>query len=189
MKTRFIMLLAVVLLGCVSAMAQSNNIDPQKGDVNGDGIVDVADINAILKIMRDGGGTVTVGGYFYLGTTKLTAANYKTLPGAVTSYKSIDEAIGTTAMVKAGETLYLLCPTVWMQKKQVAIEDKNGGTINFTDEKDNVTISGYTIYKTQVLNISSTVTLKPKTSYTIYYGFVQLTYLLLLIYKYNKFKK
>ena len=30
---------------------------PLKGDVNGDGKVDVADIVAILKIMKDGGGT------------------------------------------------------------------------------------------------------------------------------------
>lgn len=68
MKQKFLMLLAAVLLGCANAFAQSNYIDPQKGDVNGDGVVYVADINAILKIMRDEGVTATVYKY-YAGVT------------------------------------------------------------------------------------------------------------------------
>ena len=171
MKTRFFMLLAAVLLGSVSAMAQSGNNEPLKGDVNGDGTVDVGDITAVIKIIKDGGGAVTVGGYFYLGTTEPTAASYKTLPGVVTFYTSIDEAIGATATVEAGETLYMLCPTAWMQGKNVAVEDGNGETINFSDEKDDVTISGHTIYKTQVWNETSTITLKTVAQqYYLYIG-------------------
>ena len=56
MKTKFFMLLAAVLLSA-SAFAQSGNNGTLKGDVNGDGVVDVADINAIIQIMKDGGGT------------------------------------------------------------------------------------------------------------------------------------
>ena len=44
----------------------------------------------------------------------------------------------------------------------MAVEDENGVTINFSDEKDDVTISGYTIYRTQVWNETSTTTLKAK---------------------------
>ena len=52
MKTKkYLMLLAAVLLSCASAMAQNS---PLKGDVNGDGKVDVADIVAILEIMKNG---------------------------------------------------------------------------------------------------------------------------------------
>ena len=78
MKTRFIfLLLATVLLGSVSVNAQSKKAPkkaesetPLKGDVNGDGKVDVADIVAILKIMKDGGGTSEGTKYYwYVGQT------------------------------------------------------------------------------------------------------------------------
>ena len=78
MKTRFIfLLLATVLLGSVSVNAQSKKAPKKaesettlKGDVNGDGKVDVADIVAILKIMKDGGGTSEGTKYYwYVGQT------------------------------------------------------------------------------------------------------------------------
>ena len=56
MRTKFFMLLAAVLLSA-SAFAQSENTTPLKGDVNNDGTVDVADINAVIEIMKNGGGT------------------------------------------------------------------------------------------------------------------------------------
>ena len=130
--------------------------------MNEDGIVDVADINAILKMMKDGGGPVAVGGYFYLGTTEPTAANYKSLPGAVTTFTSIDDAVGTTASVAAGETLYMLCPAAWVTEKNMALEDKSGNTIDFLDEIDAATISGHVIYKTQVWNAPNNVVLKTR---------------------------
>lgn len=65
-----ILLLFVVMLGTLGAYAQSNTT-PIKGDVNGDGVVDVADINAIIAIMKDGGGTVTEHkNNCYIGVTK-----------------------------------------------------------------------------------------------------------------------
>lgn len=179
MKQKILMLLAVVLLGSASAFAQSGNIEPARGDVNGDGVVDVADIAAVIKIIKDGGGTVTVGGYFYLGTTQPTAENYKTLPGVVSTYTSIDEAIGATATMEAGDVLYMLCPTAWMQGKSVQIELTSGETVDFLEEKNNVTVSGYTIYKTYVLNTPSTATLKTPVEQapTYYYGMVDMTQL------------
>ena len=70
MKTKFFMLLAAVLLSA-SAFAQSGNNGTLKGDVNGDGVVDVADINAIIQIMKDGGGTGEETKYdWYAGQTQ-----------------------------------------------------------------------------------------------------------------------
>ena len=64
MKTKIISLMAALLmLLSTSAMAQSNDL---KGDVNGDGIVDVADIAAVIAIMKqnDDGKTKY---YWYVG--------------------------------------------------------------------------------------------------------------------------
>lgn len=52
MKTKKLFLMATMLLMCICSFAQNGNT-PLKGDVNGDGKVDVADIVAILKIMKD----------------------------------------------------------------------------------------------------------------------------------------
>lgn len=68
MKTRFFfLLLAAVLLGGVSVKAQSDT--PLKGDVNEDGKVDVADIVAVIKIMKNNGGTTEKVYYWYIGAT------------------------------------------------------------------------------------------------------------------------
>ena len=69
MKQKILMLLAVVLLSSASAFAQSGNSEPLKGDVNGDGMVDVADIAAIIDIMANGGGTVDGKQYWYIGVS------------------------------------------------------------------------------------------------------------------------
>lgn len=135
MKTKqLFMCLAAMLLMSMGAFAQSGNNTPAKGDVNNDGTVDVADIVAVIDIMKNGGGTATVG-YFYLGTTEPTAENYKTLPGVVTTYTSFDDAVGTSASVAAGETLYLLCPAAWMEEKTPTLEDKDGNSISFLMRK------------------------------------------------------
>lgn len=155
-------MLAAMLLMSMGAFAQSGNYTPAKGDVNEDGTVDVADIVAVIDIMKNGGGTATVG-YFYLGTTEPTAENYKTLPGVVTTYTSFDDAVGTSASVAAGETLYLLCPAAWMEEKTPTLEDKDGNSISFLDEKDEITISDYVIYKTQVWDAPNDVVLKTAT--------------------------
>ena len=170
MKTKkFLMLLAAMLLSCTSAFAQNGNNTPVKGDVNEDGTVDVADIVAVIDIMKNGGGTATVG-YLYLGTTKPTAANYKTLPGVVTSFASIDDAIGTKASVAAGQTIYMLCPAAWVKGKKVTLEDKSGNIVDFLDEKDETTISDYVIYKTQAWSGANDVTLKQEQEYYWYVG-------------------
>ena len=77
MKTR-ILSLAAMLLMSVCTYAQSET--PLKGDVNGDGKVDVADIVAVIEIMKNNGGTTEETTYYwYVGTTEPTAENLTTL--------------------------------------------------------------------------------------------------------------
>ena len=76
MKTRIFTVLAVLLLS-VGAFAQSGTSAPIKGDINGDGVVDVGDINAIIQIMKNGGGAAVDNNayFFYVGLEKPTSAS------------------------------------------------------------------------------------------------------------------
>ena len=152
----FFTFLGAMLLTSISSFAQNN--ETLKGDVNEDGIVDVADIATIISIMASG--EVTLKHYFYLGTNKPTAENYKILPGVVTSFTSIDDAIGTTASIAAGETLYMMCPLKWMYGKNVSLEDEMGVVMCFSESVDSVTISDYAIYSTRIINDEKNVVLK-----------------------------
>ena len=88
MKTKKLFLMATMLLMSVCSFAQNSNT-PLKGDVNGDGKVDVADIVAILKIMKDAGVTqytVTYhsnGGNSTPASQTVNAGETVTLAGAI----------------------------------------------------------------------------------------------------------
>lgn len=157
MKKKIFMLLAVMLLIGVNAMAQSGNSDSLKGDVNGDGIVDIADINAIINIMAQNGGVVGAD-FFYIGTTRPTIENYRKLSGGVSTYKSLDDVADVSVSIAAGQTLYMLCPEKWVYKKYIEMTDKNGNPIKFSNEPD-TSIEGYVIYKTEVLTDATDVSL------------------------------
>ena len=149
-----------MLLMSVSAFAQSASIS--KCDVNEDGVVNVADITAIIGTIK------SIQRAFYLGTTEPTAENYKSLS---TTRTSIEDAVGTTISVDAGQTVYLLCPTSWIdQWTNVFIEDISGEAFDFSDDIDVTTIPEYSIYKTQTLNETSTMTLKIKHQNNYYIG-------------------
>lgn len=80
MNTKKFLLMAAMLLTSVCMFAQSNNNEPLKGDVNGDGKVDVADIVAIIEIMKNGGGTSgETAYYYYAGWTLPTTSNVETI--------------------------------------------------------------------------------------------------------------
>ncbi len=68
---KLFLLLAAVLLSSVSAFAQSGNNEPLKGDVNGDGVVDVADIVAIIDIIKNNASQTVY--YWYAGQTQPTS--------------------------------------------------------------------------------------------------------------------
>lgn len=150
---RFVMTLAAMLLVSIGAFAQIGAT--LKGDVNGDGKVDVEDVTSLVDIILTG----KTYGYFYFGTTLPTAENYQTLSGVVASYTSIDDAIGTTASIAEGQTLYLLCPAAWVKVKRVVLENGIGTTYNFIEDADAETISGYVIYRTQAWNETTDLTL------------------------------
>ena len=70
--------MAAMLLMSVCSFAQNNT--PLKGDVNEDGKVDVADIAAVINIMKNGGGTADAPVYYYyIGWTLPTASNVDTI--------------------------------------------------------------------------------------------------------------
>ena len=64
MKTKIFFFLATLMLCCASAFAQSGNNEPLQGDVNEDGIVDVADIAAIIDIIKNSNNY-----FWYVGQT------------------------------------------------------------------------------------------------------------------------
>ncbi len=125
MKTKIISLMAALLmLLSTSAMAQSNDL---KGDVNGDGIVDVADIAAVIAIMKqnDDGKTKY---YWYVGNGDEIAKND---PAAgdidwskaqlITSFDELNYSTDGTkiTMVNSGNnSVYILCPKSWSNKWQ-----------------------------------------------------------------------
>ena len=67
MTKKIFMLLAAVLLSSANLFAQSN--EPLKGDVNEDGMVDVADINAIIGIILKSQNDSETTYYWYVGQT------------------------------------------------------------------------------------------------------------------------
>ena len=95
---------AMMLLVSSSAMAQSETL---KGDVNADGVVDVADIAAIIKIMQEAGGAVEATKYYwYAGWTEPTAENIATIVN-----EKYPNANGSTTMNSAGKTSTTLAGT------------------------------------------------------------------------------
>ena len=82
MKTKiFALFAAMMLLMSTTAMAQSDDTKNTsttetslKGDVNADGVVDVADIAAVIAVMHEQG-TVETQYYWYAGWTEPTAEN------------------------------------------------------------------------------------------------------------------
>lgn len=161
MKQKTITLLVALLISCANAFAQSSN-EPLKGDVNGDGQVDIGDIVAVIDILRNVSGTA-VREYFYLGTTQPKAENYQILPGVLTTYNSIDNAVGSVVSVGVDQMLYMLCPRQWMSGKSLAMVDGVGNIADFSDVIDTTSIAGYLISKTQVFTEAKELTLIFKT--------------------------
>lgn len=163
---RLVFFIAAMLLS-ISAFSQSQST--LKGDVNGDGKVNVEDVTSVVDIILSG----KTYGYFYFGMTEPTAENFTSLPGVIASYTSIGEAVGVSASVDAGQIVYMLCPAAWMKGKHVEIEDGEGNSYDFIEDTDAGSISDYVIYKTQAFNEATDVTLKFNNSFAeTYYWYV-----------------
>lgn len=95
---------AMMLLVSSSAMAQSETL---KGDVNADGVVDVADIAAIIKIMQEAGGAVEETKYYwYAGWTIPTAENIATIINEKYPVSSSDNTLNIAGGVSTTNSGY-----------------------------------------------------------------------------------
>ena len=142
MKTKKFLLMAAMLLTNVCTFAQSENNEPLKGDVNGNGKVDVADITAIIEIiMKNGSGTSQeTKYYFYVGTTKPTSLSQASV---VESYPA--EQIFTN---NSGAKSHIFVLTN-SDKNVTFINLATGNPID-QNPIDITTISGYKIFETAV---------------------------------------
>ena len=166
MKTKIFFLLAALLLS-VCAFAQSGN-GTLKGDVNNDGTVDVADINAIIDIMKNGGGTgEETKCYFSIGTTEVTASNYTTVNGATTTIPTTMEYSATVR-----NYYYILIPST----KTLTIIGKATNALIEITEQTSAGISGHKLYKTNgALSVGGTIVITlsdeaPASNYYYYAG-------------------
>ena len=128
---RFFIIFAAMLLVSVSAFAQSKT--PLKGDVNEDGVVDVADITAIIAIMKNGGGTgESTTYYWYVGhenpmnMTSITplpsndaseGAGWRTIGTTLPTYTKNDplwnnNMYGTISTASSKSTQYMTLPSI-----------------------------------------------------------------------------
>lgn len=156
---KLFMLLAAVLLSSVSAMAQSGNNEPLKGDVNEDGTVDVADIVNVIKIMKDAGGAVGEKMcYWYAGTNNgnaVTAGNFTDVASRIPE----SEIPETGSVSASGQYVYFVMPETWHVG---SLTYANGSAVEFTCTD----VMGYHIYKTsEMINTTINYTIKQTTYY------------------------
>jgi len=156
---KLFMLLAAVLLGSVSAFAQSGNNEPLRGDVNEDGTVDVADIVNVIKILKDAGGTVGEKMcYWYAGTNNghaVTADNFTDVASRIPE----SEIPETGSVTANGQYVYFVMPE---SRHLESLTYANGSAVEFTCTD----VMGYHIYKTsEMINTTINYTIKQTTYY------------------------
>ncbi len=162
MKQNFFMLLAAVLLSSTSAFAQSENNESVKGDVNGDGRVDIVDVTTVIDIYLntnpDAPQTTTY--YYYAGWTLPTTSNVDTIiaetyPAAsgsstnhtagkkTTSKSTMDYTSNTLYNANAKATYYVLVPT-----GHAIYDSLNNNVLEIFTSKGNITVGNqtHTIY-------------------------------------------
>ncbi len=179
MRTKIFFLLATMLLTSMCAFAQSGNNRTLKGDVNGDGVVDVADINAVIEIMKNGGGTGEETKYYWyagqvqpqdmssnptVDDTNFTNNKWHTLGTATTIAKTIT---GGTS----GNDWYVAVPTS-INLKPTATDLTTPDTS--WDNLGTITISGisYTVWRTNGTGSRSAVYMAGTGEETKYYFYV-----------------
>lgn len=138
-------LASLMMLMSTSAMAQSETV---KGDVNGDGVVDVADIAAVIKIMTENG-DIKKKYYWYVGQEAVTVDNYTTLATQITTYPKT-----YTYTTAKRNYVYILIADNKVVSKNV---DTNNFEINYSEITSPV--SGYKLYKTAGIAAGGQITL------------------------------
>ena len=169
MKTKiFALFAAMMLLVGTTAIAQSDNTETAteiKGDVNNDGVVDVADIAAVIAVMHEQG-TVAPQYYWYVGrtdpstmtnispiVTDTTSPGWRLIGTSVPTYSSSNMLYNpNVARIVTGTTLeynYIAIPT----KSSAIMRDGAGNpgtSVNLCTLIGTKTIENveYNIYKT-----------------------------------------
>jgi len=148
MKTKKLLLIAAMLLLGVGSFAHSNETQ-YRGDVKEDGVVDVADINAIIAVMRnrEGIGEETKK-YLYIGPTQPTEDNYQSLATEVTSYNDRYEYTQPTR-----SRIYVLVA----DDLSVSIQGASTGGHIGTQEVTSVNIPGHKVYITGAISTNAKV--------------------------------
>ena len=140
MKTKKILLTAAMLLMSVCSFAQDNNT-PLVGDVNEDGKVDIADVVAILNIMKEAGGTAGDSKYyFYVGTTKPTSLSQASVVESYPAEQTYTNNSGAKShifvLTNSDKNVTFINPELNAPITQASV--------------DTTTISGYKIFETAV---------------------------------------
>ena len=141
------MLTALFLLVGICANAQVKDQTPKraesetpiKGDVNGDGRVDVADIAAIIEIMKNNGGGDGKN-YFYVGTTKPTSLSQASVVESYPAEQTYTNNSGAKAHI------FVLTNS---DKNVIFIEPNTHGTVT-QKPIDTTTVSGCNIFETSI---------------------------------------
>ena len=161
MKIKIFALMATMLLLMgTTAIAQSNNTKKEtterstKGDVNGDGVVDVADIAAVIAVMHEQG-TIKQKYYYYVGQTIPSSGNYTSL--AKTSSTLLDSITYTT---EARNYIYVLVPSdvKLIEVIDMAINSPWGENDYSLDTS--ISIPGCKVYKTVRCGAEATLKFK-----------------------------
>lgn len=185
---RFLLTFAAMLLVSVGAFAQSSET-PLKGDVNEDGVVDVADINAIIKIMKDGGGIgQETAYYYYAGWTLPTVDNVdkiinETYPAEkgssvmhtagkkTTSKSEMDYSNNTLYNANQKTAYYVLVPPT----QTIVDPEDNSSLLPVFTSQDTITVGNqpHTVYKYNGTsrNINA-IAIRDSDAETKYYSYV-----------------
>lgn len=142
MKQKLLMMLAALMLMGTSAMAQSETL---KGDVNADGVVDVADIAAVIQIMKDNGDIETKY-YWYVGTEKLaTDSEVESKGTKISSASEITNPLTWTS----SDYVYFIYPTEFGTAKIVdeAGDDIPGKAVELFTWSEHVKYKGWRFNK------------------------------------------
>ena len=143
MKTKiFALMAAMMLLMGTTAMAQNDNTKTTetelKGDVNGDGIVDVADIAAVIAVMHEQG-TVKQPYYWYVGSmTEADALNPTALGNIVNGKNATSSTTGISTLNVPNDTpneaIVFVYPEIWGRPNITDINGYGTGDMYYKDE-------------------------------------------------------
>lgn len=153
MKKKILSLLAAFfMLFGTSAMAQVEST--LEGDVNGDGVVDIADITAVIAIIKQNA-EASPTYYWYVGNGDEIVKNDPVAADIdwskaqqITSFETLGYSANGTriTMNKTGENnVYILCPKSWSNKWQFwNVDNTIDLTTGFSEVSELLGISSFT---------------------------------------------